>query len=78
MELASRQELVLRVRLRMEASKLVSADRTERRIQDESMNLVRRAYFDQSCKLITQFKGRDIETIGDSFIAFKSADAALD
>jgi class 3 adenylate cyclase len=43
------------------------------------MNEVRRAHFAQSRKLIGKFKGRDIKTIGDSFMAaFKSADAALD
>jgi class 3 adenylate cyclase len=43
------------------------------------MNEVRRAHFAQSRKLIGQFKGREIKTIGDSFMAaFKSADAALD
>jgi class 3 adenylate cyclase len=43
------------------------------------MNEVRRAHFAQSRKLIAQYKGREIKTIGDSFMAaFKSADAALD
>jgi class 3 adenylate cyclase len=43
------------------------------------MNEVRRAHFAQSRKLIAQFKGREIKTIGDSFMAaFKSADSALD
>ncbi len=48
-------------------------------IRDEAMNEVRRAHFAQSRKLITQFQGREIKTIGDSFMAaFKCADAALD
>jgi len=48
-------------------------------IKDEAMNEVRRAHFAQSRKLIGQFKGREIKTIGDSFMAaFKSVDAALD
>ena len=48
-------------------------------IRDEAMNEVRRAHFAQSRKLIGQFKGREIKTIGDSFMAaFKCADAALD
>lgn len=48
-------------------------------IRDEAMNVVRRAHFDQSRKLIDKFKGREIKTIGDSFMAaFKSVDAALD
>jgi class 3 adenylate cyclase/GTPase SAR1 family protein len=48
-------------------------------LRDESMNEVQRAHFAQSRKLIDRFKGREIKTIGDSFmVAFKSADAALD
>lgn len=48
-------------------------------IRDEAMNEVRRAHFVQSRKLIDQFQGREIKTIGDSFmVAFRSADAALD
>jgi class 3 adenylate cyclase len=48
-------------------------------IRDEAMNDVRRAHFEQSRKLIDRFKGREIKTIGDSFMtAFESADAALD
>jgi WD40 repeat protein/class 3 adenylate cyclase len=48
-------------------------------IRDEAMNEVRRAHFAQSRRLIGQFQGRAIKTIGDSFMAaFKSAGAALD
>jgi len=48
-------------------------------IKDEPMNEVRRAHFSQSRDLIRQFKGREIKTIGDSFMAaFKSVDAAMD
>ncbi len=48
-------------------------------IRDEAMNEVRRAHFAQSRKLIGKYKGREIKTIGDSFMAaFKSVDAALD
>lgn len=48
-------------------------------IRDEAMNEVRRMHFTQSRKLIRRFKGREIKTIGDSFMAaFKSVDAALD
>jgi class 3 adenylate cyclase len=48
-------------------------------IRDEAMNEVRRAHFAQSRRLIGQFQGREIKTIGDSFMAaFKSAGAALD
>jgi class 3 adenylate cyclase len=43
------------------------------------MNEVRRAHFTQSRKLIGQFQGREIKTIGDSFMTvFKDACAALD
>jgi len=48
-------------------------------IRDEAMNEVRQAHFAQSRRLIGQFQGREIKTIGDSFMAaFKSAGAALD
>jgi class 3 adenylate cyclase len=48
-------------------------------IRDEAMNEVRRAHFIQSRKFIERFQGREIKTVGDSFMAaFKSADAALD
>lgn len=43
------------------------------------MNEVRRTHFVQSRNLIHKFKGREIKTIGDSFlVAFKCVDAALD
>lgn len=43
------------------------------------MNDVRRAHFAQSQKLIDQCKGREIKTIGDSFMAaFRSVEKALD
>ena len=48
-------------------------------IRDEAMNEVRRAHFAQSRKLIGQFQGREIKTIGDSFMAaFKCVGSALD
>ena len=48
-------------------------------IRDEAMNEARQEHFAQSRKLIAQFKGREIKTIGDSFMAaFKSVDVALD
>ncbi len=48
-------------------------------IRDEAMNEVRRTHFAQSRRLIGQFQGREIKTIGDSFmVAFKCTDAALD
>jgi class 3 adenylate cyclase len=48
-------------------------------LKDERMNEVRRAHFAQSRKLIEEYKGREIKTIGDSFMAaFKSVEKALD
>jgi WD40 repeat protein/class 3 adenylate cyclase/GTPase SAR1 family protein len=48
-------------------------------IQDEAMNEVRRAHFAQSRRLIDRFQGREIKTIGDSFMtAFKDVGSALD
>ena len=48
-------------------------------LKDEGMNEVRRAHFAQSRRLIDQFKGREIKTIGDSFMAaFRSVEKALD
>lgn len=46
--------------------------------RDEFMSEIRRSHFAQSRSLIKQFKGREIKTIGDSFMAaFRSVDAAL-
>jgi adenylate cyclase len=43
------------------------------------MSEIRRAHFAQSRKLIDHFQGREIKTIGDSFmVAFRSVDEALD
>lgn len=48
-------------------------------IKDEAMNEVRRAHFAQSRRLIGEFRGREVKTIGDSFMAaFRSVDASLD
>jgi class 3 adenylate cyclase len=48
-------------------------------LKGERMNEVRRAHFAQSRKLINEHSGREIKTIGDSFMAtFKSVDKALD
>ncbi|MFZ3149900.1 MAG: TIR domain-containing protein [Methanothrix sp.] len=68
-----------RVTLAIVFTDVVGSTALGEQIRDESMNKVRRAHFAQSRKLIGQFKGREIKTIGDSFMAaFKSADAALD
>jgi class 3 adenylate cyclase len=48
-------------------------------IRDEAMNEIRRAHFAQSRRLIERFQGREIKTIGDSFMpAFKCVNSALD
>ncbi len=68
-----------RVTLAIVFTDVVGSTALGEEIRDEAMNEVRRAHFAQSRKLIGQFKGREIKTIGDSFMAaFKSADAALD
>ncbi len=68
-----------RVTLAIVFTDVVGATALGTEMGDEAMNEVRRAHFAQSRKLIAQFKGREIKTIGDSFmVAFKSADAALD
>ena len=68
-----------RVMLAIVFTDVVGSTALGEEIRDEAMNEVRRAHFAQSQKLIGQYKGREIKTIGDSFMAaFRSADAALD
>jgi len=68
-----------RVTLAIVFTDVVGSTALGEEIRDEAMNEVRRAHFAQSRKLIGQFKGREIKTIGDSFMAaFKCVDAALD
>jgi class 3 adenylate cyclase len=68
-----------RVTLAIVYTDVVGSTALGEKIGDEAMNEVRRAHFAQSRKLIDQFKGREIKTIGDSFmVAFKSVDAALE
>ena len=68
-----------RVTLAIVFTDVVSSTALGEKIRDEAMNEVRRAHFVQSRKLIDQFKGREIKTIGDSFMAaFKCVDSALD
>jgi class 3 adenylate cyclase/GTPase SAR1 family protein len=51
----------------------------EEEIKGAGMNQVRRAHFAQSRKLIERFKGREVKTIGDSFMAaFRTVEPALD
>jgi hypothetical protein len=68
-----------RVTLAIVFTDVVGSTALGEEIRDEAMNEVRRAHFVQSRRLIGQFQGREIKTIGDSFMAaFRSADLALD
>ena len=68
-----------RVTLAIVFTDVVGSTALGEELRDHAMGEVRRAHFAQSRKLIDQFKGREIKTIGDSFMAaFKSVDAALD
>jgi len=58
---------------------VVGSTALEEKIGYEAMKEVRRVHFAQGRKLIARYQGREIKTIGDSFMAaFRSADAALD
>jgi adenylate cyclase len=68
-----------RVTLAIVFTDVVGSTAMDEDIRDEAMSEVRRAHFAQSRTLIDELKGREIKTIGDSFMAaFKSVDAALD
>jgi len=68
-----------RVTLAIAFTDVVGSTALGEEMRDESMNEVRGRHFTQSRKLIGRFKGREIKTIGDSFMAaFKCVDAALD
>jgi WD40 repeat protein/class 3 adenylate cyclase len=68
-----------RVTLAIVFTDVVGSTALGEEMRDEGMNEVRRRHFSQSRKLIDKFKGREIKTIGDSFMtAFKSVDQALD
>src|SRR6185295_9584182 len=67
-----------RVTLAIVFTDVVGSTALGEELKDDRMNEVRRAHFAQSRKLIEQYKGREIKTIGDSFMAaFKSVDQAL-
>ena len=67
------------VTLAIAITDLVGSTAIGQEIRDAAMNEVRRAHFAQSRRLIAQFGGREIKTVGDSFmVAFKCVDAALD
>lgn len=68
-----------RVTLAIVFTDVVGSTALNEKLRDEAMNDVRRAHFAQSRKLIAKFQGKEIKTIGDSFMAaFKSVDAALE
>ena len=68
-----------RVTLAIVFTDVVGSTALGEEIRDWAMNEVRRAHFAESRRLIEQFRGREIKTIGDSFlVAFKSVDVALD
>lgn len=68
-----------RVTLAIVFTDIVDSTSLGENLKDERMNEVRRLHFAQSRKLIEQFKGREIKTIGDSFMAaFRSVEQALD
>jgi len=68
-----------RVTLAIVFTDVVGSTALGQEIRDEAMNEVRRAHFAQSRNLIGKFRGREVKTVGDSFMAaFRSVDAALD
>jgi class 3 adenylate cyclase/GTPase SAR1 family protein len=68
-----------RVTLAIVFTDVVGSTKLGEELKDERMSEVRRAHFAQSRKLIEQYNGREIKTIGDSFMAaFKSVEKALD
>ena len=68
-----------RVTLAIVFTDVVGSTQLAEELKDAGMEEVRRAHFAQSRKMIQQFKGREIKTIGDSFMAaFRSVRKALD
>jgi class 3 adenylate cyclase/GTPase SAR1 family protein len=68
-----------RVTLAIVFTDIVDSTVLGERMRDERMYEVRQFHFAQSRKLIAQYKGYEIRTIGDSVMAaFRSATAALD
>jgi class 3 adenylate cyclase len=68
-----------RVTLAIVFTDIVGSTALGEEIKDEPMNEVRRAHFTQSRRLIEHYKGREIKTIGDSFMAaFRSVEKAFD
>lgn len=68
-----------RVTLAIVFTDVVGSTAIGEELRDDLMSEVRRAHFTQSRRLIEQYKGREIKTIGDSFMAaFRSVEKALD
>ncbi len=68
-----------RVTLAIVFTDVVDSTALGEQMRDERMYEVRQTHFAQSRKLIAQYKGHEIRTIGDSVMAaFRSAAAALD
>jgi class 3 adenylate cyclase/GTPase SAR1 family protein len=68
-----------RVTLAIVFTDVVGSTALGEELKDVSMNDVRRAHFAQSRRLIGQHNGREVKTIGDSFMAaFRSVEKALD
>ena len=68
-----------RVTLAIVFTDVVGSTALGHEVGDAEMNDVRRAHFAQGQKLLDQHHGREIKTIGDSFmVAFKSVEEALD
>lgn len=68
-----------RVTLAIVFTDVVGSTALGEELKDDRMNEVRRAHFAQSRKLIEACKGREIKTIGDSFMAaFRSVEKALE
>ncbi|MBL8002884.1 MAG: hypothetical protein JNL05_13090 [Flavobacteriales bacterium] len=67
-----------RVTLAVVFTDVVGSTELNELVRDEKMNEIRRAHFVQSRRLIKKHNGREIKTIGDSFlIAFKNVENAL-
>ena len=68
-----------RVTLAIVFTDVVDSTALGERMRDERMYEVRQIHFTQSRRLIAQYKGHEIRTIGDSVMAaFRSVAAALD
>jgi class 3 adenylate cyclase/GTPase SAR1 family protein len=68
-----------RVTLAIVFTDVVGATALGEHLKEERMNQVRRAHFAQSRRLISKYNGREIKTMGDSFMAgFRSVEKALE